>query len=105
MNEIANVKNEVKLKQRAEMVLRRNESGLSVLEWCARNRVNVKTYPYRLKRVRQALCSEIEHHDIVPVRPVISEHCEDAHIRLSYGDIMIELPDDFNDDNLDRIPC
>ena len=65
--------------------------------------MNVKTYYYRLKQVRQALCSEIEHHDIVPVRPVISEHCEDAHIRLSLGDIVIELPDNFNEDTLKRL--
>ena len=69
MNKIANIKYEVKLKQWKEMVQRRNESGLSVSEWCVCNGVNVKTYYYRLKRVRQALCIQIEHHDIVSVRP------------------------------------
>lgn len=51
MNEIAKVKKEVKLKQWAEMVQLRNESGLTVSKWCDQNGVNVKTYYYRLKQV------------------------------------------------------
>ncbi len=37
MNEIARVKNEVKLAQWAEMVKSRNESGLTVTDWCKQN--------------------------------------------------------------------
>lgn len=82
MNEIAKVKKEVKLKQWVEMVQRRNESGLSVSKWCDQNGVNVKTYYYRLKQVRQALCNEVEQHDIVAVQPICDCH-KDTHIRLS----------------------
>ena len=60
MNEIARVKNEVKQTQWAEMVRQRNESGLTVTEWCRQNGINLKTYYYRLKRLRQAVCNEIE---------------------------------------------
>lgn len=74
MNEIAKVKKKVKLNQWAEMVQLRNESGLTVSKWCDQNGVNVKTYYYRLKQVRQALCNEVEQHDIVPVRPVCDCH-------------------------------
>ena len=49
MNEIAKIKKEVKLKQRAEMVQLRNESGLTVSKWCDQNVVKAKTYYYRLK--------------------------------------------------------
>ncbi|MGN0594150.1 MAG: hypothetical protein ACI4I6_03250 [Hominimerdicola sp.] len=38
------------------MVRRRNESGLSVSQWCLENGVNQKTYYYRLNRVHKALC-------------------------------------------------
>lgn len=69
MNEIAKMKREVKLKQWAEMVQLRNESGLAVSEWCDQHGVNVKTYYYRLKQIRQALCDEVEQHDIVAIRP------------------------------------
>ena len=102
MNEIARIKNEVRLKQWAEMVRQRNESGLNVSQWCRQNGINQKTYYYRLNRVRKALCGEVEKHDIVPVRPVCDCH-KDTHIRLSMGNATIELPDDFNEDTLKRL--
>ena len=55
MNEIARIKNEVRLKQWAEMVRQRNESGLNVLQWCRQNGINQKIYYYRLNRVRKAI--------------------------------------------------
>ena len=55
MNEIAKVKKEVKLSKWAEMVRKRNESGLTVTDWCKENGINLKTYYYRLKRVSQAV--------------------------------------------------
>ena len=67
MNEIARIKNEVRLKQWTEMVRQRNESGLNVSQWCRQNGINQKTYYYRLNRVRKALCGEVEKHEIVPV--------------------------------------
>jgi transposase-like protein len=70
MNKIAKVKKEVKVSQWAEMVRQRNENGLTVTDWCKENGINLKTYYYRLKQVRQAVCNEIEQHDIVPVEPI-----------------------------------
>ena len=67
MNEIANIKQDVKLRQWTEMIQQRKESGLTVSQWCEMNGVNYKTYYYRLKKVRQAMCKEPEHHDIVPI--------------------------------------
>lgn len=49
MNEIAKVKKEVKLAQWAEMVRQRNESGITVTDWCKQNGIKLKTYYYRLK--------------------------------------------------------
>lgn len=98
MNEIARIKSEVKLKQWVEMVRCRNESGLSVSEWCRENGINLKTCYYRLKRVREALCSEKEQHDIVPVELIVEEKIE-----LSVGDVKITLHDNFNSDTLSRL--
>ena len=53
MNEIAKVKKEVKLSKWAEMIQQRNESGLTVADWCRQNGINLKTYYYRLKRPHQ----------------------------------------------------
>lgn len=103
MNEIAKVKKEVKLAQWAEMLRIRNESGLSVTDWCKQNGINPKTYYYRLKRIRQAVCSEIEQHDIVPAIPADAPQSEDENIILIVGDVKISLPDDFNEVTLRRL--
>ena len=103
MNEIAKVKKEVKVSQWAEMVRQRNESGLTVTDWCKENGINLKTYYYRLKRVRQAVCNKIEQHDIVPVEPIAGTETTSEKIELSVGDVKISLPDDFNESTLRRL--
>ena len=103
MNKIAKVKKEIKLAQWAEMVRSRSESGLTVTDWCKQNGINLKTYYYRLKRVRQAVCSEMERHDIVPVEPIAGTEITTEKIELSIGDVKISLPDDFNESTLKRL--
>ena len=103
MNEIARVKNEVKLAQWAEMVRSRNESGLTVTDWCGQNGINLKTYYYRLKRLRQAVCNEIERHDIVPVKAISGTEPTAEKIELSVGNVKISLPENFNEDTLRRL--
>lgn len=103
MNEIARIKSEVKLKQWVEMVKCRKESGLSVSEWCKENGINLKTYYYRLKRVREALCSKKEQHDIVPVEPIVESQSVEEKIELSVGDVKITLPDNLKSDTLSRL--
>ena len=103
MNEIAKVKKEVRLAQWAEMVRRRNESGLTVTDWCKENGINLKTYYYRLKRMQQMVCDEIEQHDIVPVEPNPEAETTAEKIELSIGDVMISLPDNFNEETLRRL--
>lgn len=103
MNEISKVKKEVKLAQWAEMVKSRKESGLTVTDWCRQNGINLKTYYYRLKRLRQTVCNEIEQHDIVPVKPIAETEPTSEKIELSVGDVKISLPDNFNENTLSRL--
>ena len=103
MNEITKIKNEIKLKQWSEMIRQRNESGLAVAQWCAENGVNQKTYYYRLNRVRKALCSEVEKHEIVAVTPDSDDVLPHEQITLSVGNIVVNLPDDFNPETLTRL--
>ena len=100
MNEITKIKNEVKLKQWAEMIRQRNESGLTVVQWCTENGVNQKTYYYRLNRVRKALCSETEKHEIVAVEPDADSALPHGHITLTVGNIVVNLTNDFDADTL-----
>lgn len=103
MNEIAKIKNDVKLKHWAEMVRQRSESGLSVSRWCLENGVNQKTYYYRLNRVRKALCSEAEKHEIVPIAPEPDIAASHEQISLSVGNVVVSLPDNFNSDTLKQL--
>ena len=96
MNEIAKVKKEVKQAQWAEMVKNRNER-------CRQNGINLKTYYYRLKRLRQEVCNEIEQHDIVPVKIISETEPTSEKIELSVADVKISLPDDFNESTLKRL--
>ena len=103
MNDIARIKNEVKLKQWSEMIRCRNESGLTVSEWCRQNDINPKTYYYRLKCVRNEVYNEIEQHDIVPVLPKEEPDPSAEKIEISVGDVKITLPDTFNPETLRRL--
>jgi hypothetical protein len=103
MNEITKIKNEVKLKQWAEMIRQRNESGLTVAQWCTENGVNQKTYYYRLNRVRKALCSDAEKHEIVAVEPDADSALPHERITLTVGNIVVNLPNDFDADTLKRL--
>ena len=103
MNEIAKIKQEVKLRQWAEMIQQRKESGLTVSQWCTENGVNIKTYYYRLKKVRQAMCKKTERHDIVPVCESEEEKINSERIEIYAGELRISLPDNFNEETLQRL--
>lgn len=89
MDKIAEVKKQVKYHEWAEMVRACRSSGISVRRWCTENGVNLKTYYYRLRRVREFLCEE--HRDIVPIAcdipaPVSSD------IKIQSGNMNISMP-------------
>ena len=50
---ISEVKQEIRLREWSEQIERQQSSGLSVEQWCVENRINPKTYYYRLRRVRE----------------------------------------------------
>ena len=87
MNEIAKIKQDVKLRQWTEMIQQRKESGLTVSQWCTENGVNIKTYYYRLQKVRQAMCKETERHDIVPVCESEEEKINSESIEIYAGEL------------------
>ena len=68
MDRVGQVKREVILNEWSEMVRECQSSGQTVERWCSENGVNIKTYYYRLKRVRDRICEKIsEKQDIVPL--------------------------------------
>lgn len=68
MDRVGQVKREVILNEWAEMVRECQSSGQTVELWCSENGINIKTYYYRLKRVRDRIFEKIsEKQDIVPL--------------------------------------
>ena len=54
------IKQEYQLQQWAGMVRDRQESGLTIRQWCEERGITEHTYYYRLKRIRRAACSALE---------------------------------------------
>ena len=49
---ITTIKNEVQLRKWQEQIQAQQSSGLTVQQWCTENGVNIKTYYYHLRKVR-----------------------------------------------------
>lgn len=94
---IKSIKENVRLKEWNEEIRECRSSGLTVIEWCRQNNVNVKNYYYHLRRVRKCLC-ENQCSEIVPVSlPVKKNHNE---IRIEKNGLQITLPADISSETL-----
>lgn len=95
MNEIAQAKTQVRLQNWQLMYSEYATSGLTVKEWCENNHLSVKTFYYRLKRLRTEALQR-EQHDIVAVSQNtdvnISSTANTGIIRISGRGITAELP-------------
>ena len=89
MDKIAMVKKEIQLQNWSDKELARQESGLTVTEWCRQEKISTSTYYYRLRRIRENLCEQI------PVAVTeITEKTDSAAIRIISGDLKVEISSD-----------
>ena len=88
---ITTVKRDVQLQEWAKV---QQESGMTVTAYCAQNGINIKTYYYRLRKVREQ-CLESEP-AIVPV--AVPRATSD--IRIEKNSLQISLPADIPTDTL-----
>ena len=88
------VKHRMKLREWAEQIEARQASGMSVQNWCAENGMNVKTYYYHLRKVREQ-CMETEP-EIVPL--AMPQQTGDIHIEKN--GLLISLPADISKETL-----
>ena len=91
---ITTVKEAVKLQEWMEQIKARQERGMTVTAYCAQNGINIKTYYYHLRKVRE-LCLESEP-AIVPV--AIPRTTSD--IRIEKNGLQISLPADMDPEKL-----
>ena len=91
MDKVGMVKKEVQLQNWSEAELARQESGLTVTQWCRQERISKSAYYYRLRKIRESLCEQIP----VPVNE-ITEKTETDHaaIRIVSGDLKVEMSSD-----------
>ena len=54
MNELMDIRRQCRLNQWSMMVQEREDSGLSIRAYCEQKGIGVKTYYYRLKKLREA---------------------------------------------------
>ena len=83
--EIQLAKNQIKLQNWAAELQTYNSSGMTVQQWCAENGISVKTYYYRLRKVREAMLSENR------VVSIGTQQLSDK-IEIATDDIRISLP-------------
>ena len=89
MDKIAMVKKELQLQNWSDKELARQESGLTVTEWCRQEKISTSAYYYRLRRIREKLCEQIP----VPVTE-LTEKTDNAAIRIVSGDLKVEISSD-----------
>ena len=91
MDKIGMVKKEVQLQNWSEAELARQESGLTVTQWCMQKRISTSTYYYRLRKIRESLCEQIP----VPVNEITEKtETDHASIRIVSGDLKVEMSSD-----------
>lgn len=91
---ITNVKRDVQLQEWTEQIKAQQESGMTVTAYCAQNGINIKTYYYHLRKIRErCLGSEPA---IVPVAVPRSN----SDIRIEKNGLQISLPADISADTL-----
>ena len=94
---ITGIKKDIRWKEWEEQIRECRSSGLTAVEWCKQNNINVKTYYYHLIRVRERLCEE-HTQDIVSVSLPEKRYSEE--IRIEKNGLQISLLSDISADTL-----
>ena len=93
MNELMDIIRQCRLNQWSMMVQEREDSGLSIHAYCEQKGIGVKTYYYRLKKLRE-VAVELAQPEIVQVEA--PEIHEKQNIVIQTGNTSIEIPGNAN---------
>lgn len=99
MDEVSIVKNEVVSAEWAEKIRQCQESGLTVQEWCNRNKVNIKTYYYHLRRTREKIVEQIP----VPIGTTVQTAREEPEIKIRIGEAIIKIPEGMSEKTIGAV--
>ena len=100
MDEIAEAKKQLELRNWQMMYSEYQASGQTVRQWCAEQNLSTKTFYYRLRKLREATIKQ-EQHEIVPVNADagsmnIPTAAAEGVIRITGRGITAELPQDIS---------
>ena len=88
MDKIAMVKKELQLQNWSDKELARQESGLTVTEWCRQEGISTNTYYYRLRKIKESLCEQIP----VAVTEITEKtETDSAAIMIISDDLKVEI--------------
>lgn len=80
---ISEVKQEFQLQEWSGMLRERKESDLSVKAWCQERGLAEHIYYYRLRKLRQAACTALEHAQPIQLAEVpLAPKPEESHAKL-----------------------
>ena len=80
---ISEVTQEYQLQQWSGMLRERQESGLSVKDWCQEQGISEHSYYYRLRRLRQMACNALEQAQPLQLAEVpLAPKPEESHTKL-----------------------
>ena len=105
-SEIRTVKRQLMLEEWEKQVVDCRSSGLSVQEWCIQNGINLKTYYYHLRRVREEILKQsrnenkqVKNDTVRAVVPILSVPASE-NITIEKNGLHISLPSDIATDTL-----
>ena len=91
---LTTVKQEMRLQEWSAQIEAQQASGQTVQQWCAENGINLKTYYYRLRKVREQFLNSSP--AIVP----LNMPQQSADIRIEKNGLQITLPANISPDTL-----
>jgi len=105
MDKIATTKRAVHHKAWAEVYAAYQASGKTVSEWCSEQGIVIKTFYYRLRKIREAALDQAGSHRIVPIATNLETPSvnETASIKVQSNGITIELPENIATETITAI--
>ena len=105
-SQIVTVKKKIKLHEWEQQIEEQKSRGLSVHEWCIQNGINLKTYYYHLRRVREEILKQsrnenkqVQNDTVRAVVPILSVPASE-NITIEKNGLHISLPSDIAADTL-----
>lgn len=91
MDRISKTKQEIRHAEWQKQYEAYQNSGQPLQKWCEENGINIKTFYYRLRKVREKVLEQTEKHEIVPIStavPIQQNEC----ICITASGMTIEIP-------------